>query len=272
MAEQSENRTHRGSAAAATVLFLLAWALISLGLSRGRPRLERPGLDENLASREAVTSSPTGLLNGFALAATDTVPTRSRRLERLHQRAALQSRDTAGRFVRDSLGRLIDTTAVIPTDSTARVKHFTYQRKDQPQVSIFLPRIHPLFLRPNLQVYRREATLDSTGTMVIVRETVDGKDVKIPLVIPLRDYTRLSFAAVQRKGFEDLAYKYKIKEKKDELSELLGNVTNIDIPIPPNPILSLFGGRGINLRISGAVDIRAGFRNQQTEQATISRL
>jgi len=175
-------------------------------------------------------------------------------------------------MVRDSLGRLVRAPFAFPVDSTARVKQFTYQRKDEPQVSIFQPRIHPLFLRPNYTVYHREVTLDSTGTLVIIRETVGGKDVKIPLIVPLSDYIRLSFAAAEQSGFAELAHRYKTREKKDELTELLGSVTNIDIPIPPNPILSLFGGRGINLRISGAVDIRAGLRNQQTEQATISRL
>ncbi len=175
-------------------------------------------------------------------------------------------------MVKDSLGRLVPARLALPVDSTARIKQFTYRRTDEPQVSIFQPRIHPLFLRPTSTVYHREVTLDSTGTMVIIRETVDGKDVKIPLIVPLSDYIRLSFAAAEQSGFEELAHKYKARERKDDLTELLGSVTNIDIPIPPNPILSLFGGRGINLRISGAVDIRAGFRNQQTQQSTISAL
>jgi cell surface protein SprA len=271
MTKQSNHQGRSGRLAIATIVFLLAWVMISLGLSRGRIRddMPQPGLSH---STHPVLSSAGSVLTYVIPALSDTIPTRSKRLDRLHRRAVEAQRDTSGRMARDSLGRLIDTTLVIPTDSTARVKHFTYQRKDEPQVSIFTRRIHPLFLRSNPQVYRREVALDSTGTMVIIRETVDGKDVKIPLVVPLRDYIRLSFAAAERRGFEELAYQYKMKEKTDELTELLGSVTNIDIPIPPNPLLSLFGGRGINLRISGAVDIRAAFRNQATQQATISRL
>ncbi len=253
------------------ILFLLAWVLISLGLSRGRSRVEPIAKNQNL-SENVVSSSSTEFIRELLSLPGDSIPARSRRLDRLHQRAARAiSRDTTG-MLRDSLGRLIDSSLVIPTDSTARVKHFTYHRTDQIQVPVFPRRTHPFFLRATPSIYNREVSLDSTGTMVIIRETVGGKDVKMPLVVPLSDYIRLSFEVAKRSGLEELAHKYKIKEKKDELTELLGSVTNIEIPIPPNPILSLFGGRGINLRISGAVDIRAGFRNQQTEQATISRL
>jgi cell surface protein SprA len=272
IAEQSNSRVHRGSSAAGVVVFLLAWVLISLGLSRGKSHVDKSDLTGTPATAGRYTSSSSAFLLEHETAALDTLPTRSARLERLHRAAAAQARDTAGQMVRDSLGRLVRASPALPVDSTARIKQFTYRRTDQPQVSLFQPRIHPLFLRPNSTVYRREVNLDSTGTMVIIRETVAGKDVKIPLVVPLSDYIRLSFAAAEQSGFEELAHRYKAREKKDELTELLGSVTNIDIPIPPNPILSLFGGRGINLRISGAVDIRAGFRNQQTQQSTISAL
>jgi cell surface protein SprA len=254
---------------AAVVLFLLSWALLSLGLTRGRPRAEASSQVQ--AAGQSTDLSSSAPLSVVYSAIDDSVPTRSRRLDRLHRQVRGAAQDTS-RFVRDSLGRLIDTTLAAPVDSSARIKQFTYKLTDQPQVPLFPRRIHPLFLRPTAAVYNREVSLDSTGTMVIIRETVGGQDVKVPLIVPLSDYIRLSFQMAERWGIEEAAHTYKMKEKKDELSELLGSVTNIDIPIPPNPILSLFGGRGINLKISGAVDIRAAMRNQQTEQATISAL
>jgi cell surface protein SprA len=269
--EQSKTGVRRGSSAAGAVVFLLAWVLISLGLSRGKSHIDKADFYETPAKSGTFSSASPTLTFESEPAVADTAPTRSERLERLH-RAAEQARETTGRMVRDSLGRLVRAPFALPVDSTARVKQFTYRRKDEPQVSLFEPTLHPFFLRPTSSVYRREVSLDSTGTLVTIRETVDGKDVKIPLVVPLSDYIGLSFAAAEQRGFEEMAHKYKAREKKDELTELLGSVTNIDIPIPPNPILTLFGGRGINLRISGAVDIRAGFRSQQTDQSTISAL
>jgi cell surface protein SprA len=270
--EQSKNRTRHQGPAVAVVVFVLAWVLISLGVSRGKSTVVQLGLSEALSTRETSSSPQPEPETEFALVVGDSIPTQSPRLERLHREAAERAREAAGPMVRDSLGRLVRAAPAPPVDSTARIKQFTYRRQDEPQVSIFQPTVHPFFLHPTSSVYRREVTLDSTGTMVIIRETVDGKDVKVPLVVPLSDYIRLSFAAAERRSVEDRAYQYKMKETKDELTELLGNVTNIDIPIPPNPILSLFGGRGINLKISGAVDIRAGFRNQQTDQTVISAL
>lgn len=268
--EQSKSRTHLRVPALAAGVFLLVWVLISLGLFRGRTLAEKGNSDRTKSLASFVSSSVFSNEENLH-AVQDTLPARSRRLDRLHRRARALVRDTAG-LPRDSNGRIIDSTFVLRTDSTARVKHFTYERKDQPQVSIFPRRTHPLFLRTAPHIYTREVSLDTSGTNVIIRETVNGKDVKVPLVVPLSDYIRMSYEYAKRKGFEELAYKYKMKEEKEELSQLFGDITNIEIPIPPNPILSLFGGRGINLRISGMVDIRAGFRNQQTQQATISRL
>jgi len=248
---------------------LLTWPLVFLGLRNGTPSPEERG---GQGSSSLIANPPSDIIlqDAGLHAAQDTVPARSRRLDRLHRQPRIV-RDTTG-AIRDSLGRIIGYGHAIPTDSTARLKHFTYKREDSPEVAVFPRRTHPLFLRSPASIYTRQVSLDSTGTKVIIRETVGEKDVKIPLVVPLSDYIRLSYAYATRQGLEELAYKYKMKEEKDELSQLLGSVTNIEIPIPPNPILSLFGGRGINLHISGVVDIHAGFRNQQTQQATISRL
>lgn len=163
-----------------------------------------------------------------------------------------------------------------PTDSSARLRHFQYRRRDVPYASYSTKnRRHPLFLENRNQVYHRAVELDSLGRKVTIRETVDGKDVKIPVTMPIDDYIYTRSRSVRREGWEQLAYAYELdyqEERKADLGDFLTDITTIDIPVPPNPLLNIFGKPGIRLNISGAVDIRAGFRRQKSDQASFSRL
>lgn len=163
-----------------------------------------------------------------------------------------------------------------PTDSTARIKHFTYRRKDAPYASLLSqPRRHPLFLENRNRIYNKSVALDSLGRSVTVRETVNGEDIKIPVTLSLEDYILQRTMTIRREGWVHLAQNYQIEEQEDQqadLDDFLRGITTIDIPVPPNPLLNIFGRPGIRLSISGAVDIRAGFRRQAADQTSLSRL
>ncbi|MBU2447272.1 MAG: cell surface protein SprA [Bacteroidetes bacterium] len=184
-------------------------------------------------------------------------------------------------FLSDSAFAVLDSAAILDSilkadtlalDSTARLKHFQHLRKDPITVPLFKKRKHSLFLAPPEASIVRTVKLDSTGKFVEIKETIDGKDYKTRLVIPLDDYIQLRLAYIDRKNWADLAYKYEAKLGKKELADIFASITNIDIPIPSNPVLSIFGPPKINLRISGAVDIRGAWRNESTEGITASRL
>lgn len=171
-------------------------------------------------------------------------------------------------FISDSLVA-VDSSAI---DSTARIKHFQYKRKDLPHVKLFEKHQNPFFLKIPDNLVQRTVSLDSTGNFVIVKETIDGKDFRVRLRLPIEQYIQLRLAYINRKNFEELAYKYDVKLGKKELSDIFASITNIDIPIPANPVLSIFGPPKINLRISGAVNIDGSWRNEKTEGLTASRL
>lgn len=164
-----------------------------------------------------------------------------------------------------------DTVHVTPVDSSARVAHFQYRRTDPIYADAFPSRLSPFFLKNNFPGYRRDISLDSTGAVVTVRETVAGEDVKIPITIPLEDYIQRRLHYEQRRRWETMASEYRSKDGEAGLQNIFGTFTNIDIPVPANPLLSIFGPPRINLKISGAVDIRAAFRSQKSDQTTISR-
>ncbi len=181
----------------------------------------------------------------------------------------------------DSLGRrrdslaiplIKDTTYVVILDSSARLRQFQPVRRDPVQVELFPRRTYPLFGTRKTSGYRRDVGIDSTGGRMTFREAVGNQDVKVPVSVSLHDYLALRRKQEFRKLLADEARKPKALAGRNDLGELLSNITQINIPIPPNPLFSIFGKNEIKLNISGAVDIKAGFRNTQSDQTTISRL
>ena len=174
------------------------------------------------------------------------------------------------RTYRDLIGE--DTTYVVYLDSTARLKYWTHERREPVYVGLFPRRTYSLYASPPSRGVRRDVLVDSTSSSVTIRETALGGDVRAPLVLPLEEYSSLR----RKEGFQRMlaaeARKPQALTAKDDLGELLSTITQIQIPIPPNPIFSIFGKPEIRLNISGRVDIKAGFRNTQSDQTTISAL
>ncbi len=168
----------------------------------------------------------------------------------------------------DSIKR-IDSLAA---DSTARLKYFRASRDDY-YVTQFRPKKKSaFFVRPSEGVKSRQVQLDSTGTKVQIKEIIAGQPDKIILEMPLDEYINLRLGAITRDSWESLGYAYELKSDKKDLSQLITDITNIQIPLPASPLLSIFGKPGINLRISGAVDIHGAWRNETTTGITTSAL
>lgn len=156
-------------------------------------------------------------------------------------------------------------------DSTARLKYDRFEQKEEPLTSFRDLHRSQLFLRATSSI-NRQVSMDSTGTKVIVEETIAGQKVKPKLEIPLDEYIELRLDAIKREAWEQKGYEYILKESKKDLSQLITDLTNIDIPLPSNPILSIFGPPKISLRINGQVDIHGAWRNESTEGITSSAL
>lgn len=172
----------------------------------------------------------------------------------------------------DSLG--IDKYAVdsLAMDSTARVKYFTHKRSDNLTVPTREKRKPAFYVYPSNKYLKRTVELDSTGTKVIIQEEINGKKYKNPIEMPLSEYIQANMKNINRKNWEELGYQYELKSSTKDLSELLTDITNIQIPLPSSSFLSIFGPPEINLRISGAVDIYGAWRSETTEGISSSKL
>lgn len=164
----------------------------------------------------------------------------------------------------------IDTTYVTFEDSTHRVQQFQHKRVDPPSVQLLPQKTYSLYLDIRSPAYKRELEIDSSGEFVTIREQVNGLDVKVPLTMSMEEYIRMRAMEAKKQSWRLLVYDYKSSKKGDDLAGFLGSITNIQIPVPSNPLLSIFGRNVINLRITGQVDIRAAFRSQTSDQVTQS--
>ncbi|MCW8850944.1 MAG: cell surface protein SprA, partial [Melioribacteraceae bacterium] len=157
-------------------------------------------------------------------------------------------------------------------DSTARLAHFKYVRKDKEFLQFDEERKFSFFSNPSSRSIRRTVELDSTGNFVIIRELIANAEIRTPLKIPLEEYIEMRLASTSREGWEELGYKYKLAATKDDLGQLFSDITNIEIPLPSVSFLSIFGPPKISLKINGAVDIHGAWRNETTEGVTASLL
>lgn len=167
------------------------------------------------------------------------------------------------------------TTYVDPRllDSTARVEHFKHKRRDFPNTSLYRKKPSNLYAQPSATLRKRVIEIDSTGTFVEVREKVGDVVVRVPLRIPLEDYINLKLKAREREIWDELVYKYELKDTAmKQLGDIIKNITDFEIPLPSVGVLSIFGTPKISLKIGGAVDIHGAWRSETTEGVTASRL
>ncbi len=132
---------------------------------------------------------------------------------------------------------VVDSSAF---DSTARLKYFRYQREDVPYVRLRVKKPSAFFVQPSPTNKTRTVEIDSTGKFVTIKEKVAGQETKILLQLPIEEYIQMKLALRERQLWEDLGYKYELKESKKELSQLITDITNIDIPLPSVGALNYF--------------------------------
>ncbi|MEO8514304.1 MAG: cell surface protein SprA [Ignavibacteria bacterium] len=173
--------------------------------------------------------------------------------------------DTSGSYIDTSL--FSDTTKIRgPVDSTARVNNFKYETSDEP-IPSFGEFRSPLLLYNSPGVEYR-VTFDSLNN-VIITESFEGEQFKVPRVIPLEKYIEIrSRLEVQDQFYKIVAEKYQI-DTEDDLTKLFKNITEITIPLP-FASETIFGPPTINLKINGTIDITASYQRSTNNLATIT--
>lgn len=173
--------------------------------------------------------------------------------------------DTSGSYIDTSL--ISDTTKIRgPVDSTARVNNFKYEQSDQP-LPTFGELKSPLLLYGS-QGIDYTVTFDTLNN-VIITESFEGEEFKVPRVIPLDKYIEVrSRLQAQNQFYNIVSEKYQI-ETQDDLEKLFKNITEITIPLP-FASETIFGPPTINLKINGTIDITASYQRSTNDLQTIT--
>lgn len=186
------------------------------------------------------------------------------------------AQDSTGIFNPSSLdSSALDSVVKIDSlkiDSTARLEYFKFQRTDNDYVELEEKKKSSFFAYPSTANLTRTVELDSSGQYVYIKEKIAGQEEKVYLKMKLEDYVNLKMKLVNREQWEKIGYKYQVLEEKNDLGELISDITNIEIPLPSAGFLSIFGPNIIKLRINGSVDIHGAWRNESTDGLTASRL
>ncbi len=172
--------------------------------------------------------------------------------------------DTSGSYIDTSL--ISDTTRIRgPIDSTARVNNFKYEQTDDllPDYGIWKS---SLLLYGSSQT-RYDIEFDSLNN-VIIKQTLDGEPLKIPLKIPLEKYLQIRSHLNFQDQFYRLVTDKFIIETQDDLEKLFEKITEITIPLPFTEE-TIFGPPTINLKINGIIDITASYQRSTNDLSTI---
>ncbi len=77
---------------------------------------------------------------------------------------------------------------------------------------------------------------------------------------------------IQQKIYDSLLYAYDVSKafQPSDIVDLLKQAATISIPIPPNPLSSIFGKPTISINVNGEVNVRAGWRWDSQSLGTAS--
>lgn len=115
--------------------------------------------------------------------------------------------------------------------------------------------------------YNFSGTLDTNATrstggkrvLVQLRETLQGTEVSIPQTLPLDEYIARRTQYL-RTALVDSAFRhYDIKRtSRYEFANVLGQIGNINVPVPQNPITGIFGKPDIRININAEYNVKLG--------------
>lgn len=166
------------------------------------------------------------------------------------------------------LDSLLIQSLAATRDSSARLAQFHHVRRDPPMVDPLQKTQHSLYLRVPPQI-RTVELLDSADFIYRARLLEGNHDIRIPVSYTIDEYRELRLKRTIRKNWEALARSYQLAaDLKQDLGDVFGSITNIQIPVPKSPLFSIFGKNVINIQINGSVDIHAAFRNTESDLVT----
>ena len=116
--------------------------------------------------------------------------------------------------------------------------------------------------------------LQFDSTLSEVRKTESFNDIPTTSgnIISMDDYLALRREKERGRLWDSLVRQYDLKKamSSSDIASVLSQATGISIPIPPNPLLSIFGKPEISINVAGDVNVRAGWQWDSQKMGTAS--
>lgn len=120
--------------------------------------------------------------------------------------------------------------------------------------------------------YKSTVRFDSTGNKLVRDDSVMIFDVGHSYPLTIEEYADRRKKQIQKHLWDSLTADYDLKQALSEgdLARLLGAATGMTIPVPPNPVIGLFGKPEISINVSGEINLRIGWRWDTQNLGTVS--
>lgn len=124
----------------------------------------------------------------------------------------------------------------------------------------------------NQENIQTDGQLDPNISEIRYSEMFDSIQINYPYPIRIEDYLILRKNKLQRSLWDSLTTDYDIKKALSggDLASMISAATGMTIPIPPNPISSIFGKPEIGINVNGEVNLRVGWRWDSQNLGTVS--
>jgi len=165
-----------------------------------------------------------------------------------------------------------DTTrhAGVPADTS-----YLPEKEPVPLGTFQPPKYHSLYHNPSDSLLKFGASLDTsnqTGIYMNAGPTADGVPLYQFYHVPLDLYLQ-QFNRDQQSGiWQELARKYVLGDRPDEITRLLNRYTNITLPVTAPAFTTLFGKPEINIGVTGSADVHLSVISTFTNLTGLSAL
>lgn len=115
-------------------------------------------------------------------------------------------------------------------------------------------------------------TLDTTLQNLQSNYYVDSALINEPYIIDTDDYLQIRKQYLVNEMRDSLSNSYDLKKALtgNDITKMLSAATGLTIPMPPNPVLNLFGKPTININVQGELNLRMGWRWDSQNLGSVS--
>ena len=121
--------------------------------------------------------------------------------------------------------------------------------------------------------FRQAMSLDTNLQYLQSNYYVDSSLINDPYIIDTDDYLQIRKQYLVNEIRDSLSNSYDLKKALtgNDINKMLSAATGLTIPMPPNPVLNLFGKPTININVQGELNLRMGWRWDSQNLGSVSQ-